>query len=246
MFGVLILFAIINRFFMSFDVQGIMSIPFGVSLMVYGAIMVAIFVLTLIVMIQRFYKNLLCDEGYLMFTLPVKTWQHIATKTITSLAWIIASLVISLLSVLILSINSGFWTNMPDHFFQLLSQSFYAETGISFYAFSGELLLLLIIGSLSSIMTIYAAIAIGQLNQRHKLLAAFGAYLAINVIIQIITSVGMYICSYSQSFNQWINGLTPVEGWHLLINGGTVYSLVCTVILYIIVQAILKRKLNLE
>lgn len=42
--------------------------------------MVALFVLTMIVIIQRFYKGLLCDEGYLMFTLPVKPWQLIATK----------------------------------------------------------------------------------------------------------------------------------------------------------------------
>ena len=51
-----------------------------VMMMAYFCVMVALFVLTLVVILQRFYKGLLCSEGYLMFTLPVKPWQLIAAK----------------------------------------------------------------------------------------------------------------------------------------------------------------------
>ena len=43
----------------------------GVLIFAYVALMVAAFALSFFVVISRFYKNLICDEGYLMFTLPV-------------------------------------------------------------------------------------------------------------------------------------------------------------------------------
>ncbi len=52
--------------------------PEIISLILYNIILVGVFVMTFVVMVQRFYKNLLSDEGYLMFTLPVKAWKHIA------------------------------------------------------------------------------------------------------------------------------------------------------------------------
>ena len=42
--------------------------------------MMAMMTAAVVVTIQRFYKNLLGDEGYLMFTLPVTPAQHITAK----------------------------------------------------------------------------------------------------------------------------------------------------------------------
>lgn len=42
------------------------------DIMLYVVLIVGLSIMTLVIMIQRFYKNLLGDEGYLMFTLPVK------------------------------------------------------------------------------------------------------------------------------------------------------------------------------
>ena len=42
-----------------------------IFLMVYTGLFIALFVMTLILIIQRFNHNLLKEEGYLMFTLPV-------------------------------------------------------------------------------------------------------------------------------------------------------------------------------
>src|SRR5690554_6222607 len=53
---------------------------------------------TILIQIQRFQKNLLTDEGYLSFTLPVKTWQHIISKLISSLMWIVLCIIVLLLN----------------------------------------------------------------------------------------------------------------------------------------------------
>ena len=43
----------------------------GLSAFLYFGMIVVVFVITLILILQRFYKNLLTGEGYLMHTLPV-------------------------------------------------------------------------------------------------------------------------------------------------------------------------------
>ena len=56
-----------------------------------------VLLLTLVLMVYRFYKNLMTDEGYLMFTLPVSRSQLIWSKLIVSMAWGILSAVLAAL-----------------------------------------------------------------------------------------------------------------------------------------------------
>ena len=53
-------------------IVGIVEIITGIM---YFAVFVALVVATVVMIILRFYKGLLGDEGYLMHTLPVKPWQ---------------------------------------------------------------------------------------------------------------------------------------------------------------------------
>ena len=52
-----------------------------VMALIFGAVM------TLVMMVQRFYKNYLTDEGYLMHTLPVKPWMLIVSKLTIGTIW---------------------------------------------------------------------------------------------------------------------------------------------------------------
>ena len=54
------------------------------SMVLFG-LFVAMAVMALIFVIQRFYRGLLGDEGYLMFTLPASAGAHIASKGLTAL-----------------------------------------------------------------------------------------------------------------------------------------------------------------
>ena len=51
--------------------------------------------------LQRFYKNLLSGEGYLMHTLPVRPWQHIASKLIAAVVWTVLSFFVVCVSCLL-------------------------------------------------------------------------------------------------------------------------------------------------
>ena len=93
---------------MSFVTHLLYSIPqnstFGfmlpaISSMLYMGVMMAAFVVTAVILIQRFYKNLLGSEGYLMFTLPVTVTQHLLSKTIIAVVMIALSGIAAFLSI---------------------------------------------------------------------------------------------------------------------------------------------------
>ena len=62
-----------------------------ILMIVYVSVILAIAVLCFVNTIQRFYKNLLGREGYLMHTLPVTETQLILSKLITSMVWVLCS-----------------------------------------------------------------------------------------------------------------------------------------------------------
>ena len=68
----------------------------------YICLLAGIFVFTFINILQRFYKNLLGGEGYLMNTLPVKAWQLVASKLIAGTFWYLASFLAAGLSLLLI------------------------------------------------------------------------------------------------------------------------------------------------
>ena len=101
MYALLIVFALINKFFMAVNAD-YLRIPRIIAMSVFVVVIVGICVMTLIVTIQRFNKNLLTDEGYLSFTLPVKAHTHIDSKMIVSLMWSLLSVIVSFIAIFVM------------------------------------------------------------------------------------------------------------------------------------------------
>lgn len=77
------------------------------AMLVYFGLCVAIAVVTFLVVVQRFYKGLLGQEGYLMFTLPVPTWQLTLSKLVGATIMTILSGIVGILSVFILALPAS-------------------------------------------------------------------------------------------------------------------------------------------
>jgi DNA polymerase-3 subunit beta len=184
----LVLLAVISNIFFKINNNELfMNIISVISTSAYVFIIIAIFVLTLLVMIQRFYKNLLGDEGYLMFTLPVKTGEHIVSKLLTSMMWVITSTIVTIVSVLIISYNENTFASLQNAISQVFSE-ISRVFGINGYAYLIEFFIFLLMVLATNILMIYASIAVGQLVSKHKVLGAFGAYLGFYILSQIIIS----------------------------------------------------------
>ena len=247
LYASLLIFAVINNIFIRINGENnklVISIISGISIAAYVFIIIAIFVFTLFVMIQRFYKNLLGDEGYLMFTLPVKTGENIITKLLASMMWVIISVIVTLLSIIIISYNDNIFISILNDLSKI-SLEINNVFGISGYLFFAEAFIAIIMTLATSILMVYASIATGQMLNRHKLLGAFGAYLAFNMIMQIIVSIIVVIASAIE-----LNTVILMEYKntipHLIIIGIIFFNLTFTAIYYIITNLILSRRLNLE
>ena len=70
--------------------SGLPAFLFGVlPLILFFVLGIATAILILVFICDRFYKGLLGDEGYLAFTLPVSSAEHIASKALVSLILVV-------------------------------------------------------------------------------------------------------------------------------------------------------------
>jgi len=242
MYAVLLVFAIINRLlnpFHTFETQGTFNLQVllgALSTVLYFILIIAVFVIALVISIQRFYKNLLGDEGYLMFTLPVKPWQHIISKLLTAVMWYILNGVLVIISGFIL-------ISIPEIDFSMIIDT--VKTMAMNMNFAAILILILVQLAAGTLM-IYDAIALGHLFQKHRLLASFGMYCALYMAQQLLLSI--LILSFSFSWFQFIirsTDPTPTQ-----LNKFLIFIIIPGIIMgivhFIVTNYIMNRKLNLE
>lgn len=228
-----------------------MMFPTIIVMMLYVGAIVAIGVLTFILIIQRFYKNLLQNEGYLMHTLPVKMWQHIASKLLVSVVWCFVSMIVICVSFLIIG-SIGIDLGDVVSIFTNISFRGHGDVVLNGIGFMLELVILMIAGAASAILQIYLAMAIGQLVDNHKLLCSFGAYVGINVVLQIITGIFMSISSSGSTpltygfFSIFSAGSGSVASLHAAMWMMIAVCVVKAALFFAGTNYLMKNKLNLE
>lgn len=249
----LLAFAIINKIFigagLAQKLEGFGSIPFILSIFGYGCTMAAVFIVTFFVIIQRFYKNLLGDEGYLMNTIPVSTITNITSKISIAGFWNIVSAFVAIFSILIMAFDPVAFNNFFSEMFDAISKG-YSEIGMQLYLLIFEIIILMLVSLLRSLSMIYASIAIGHLFSKHRILSAFGAFIALSFISGAIsTAITIAFSIVSKSFdnvNFHIDNASKFLAIHGFIIGITIYNLLFFLAYFIITTYILKNKLNLE
>ncbi len=149
-------------------------------------IFVVIAILTGIVMamllIQRFYKNLLGQEGYLMFTLPVTTAQNIWSKALTSLIWIVLGIITGALCGLIMISLSMDLGDFLKQLSEVWKEAMYLIGDGRSVATAIMIVVTMLIGILQNIMMVYAGFAIGHQWNDHRILGSVIAYIAFMLI----------------------------------------------------------------
>ncbi len=241
----IVVFALINRIFISLNVSdGWMAFVAGLSGATYALAIAATLALTLFIIIQRFYKNLLGDEGYLMFTLPVKTWQNITAKLLIAAAWQLISALVVIGSVFLMVAQPGIMVEIRKAFADIVIEL--AKINLSLGAMTAWIVAAILVSLFTGILFLYASISIGQLFSRYKLVASFGAFLVLNTVSQIISSllVGALYLAMPQAFVD--NAVPPAEFFTGLLAGTIVLNLLMGVAYYIVSERILTKRLNLE
>lgn len=247
LYAALLVFAAVNKGISAMS-QNRWEAPEVISMAVYIMVMIGIFVMTLVVTIQRFYKNLLSDEGYLMLTLPVESWKHIVSKLLIAMLWSVVSGIIALLSIFIIAfdkiLTAQFLQDVSNVFNEFL-QVF--NVSIAFLIVGA--VLAFIISLAANVLIIYASMALGHLFNRHRILASIGAFVALNTASQIVLTVAAFIPGilFFPGNISMHNGFTDMEP---ILHGIVWYTVIFLGLLsagyFIVTNHILSKRLNLE
>lgn len=244
MYIAVLLFGVINRFLNPFGVVEasnsltVQTVLSAFSMFLYIGLIIGVLVMTFVIMIQRFYKNLLGDEGYLMFTLPVKTWQHIISKLLVSMLWLILSFLTVICSVLIIANVNNLFVEIAKAIDSI--RNYMGNTGLILIP------LYPIVAMTYSIVTIYDSMAIGHLFSKHRVLASFGAYIVLYIISQIVSGALMLVFAAS-NMNIFTENAVPAPSQitAFIISILSLFTLLAAGN-FILTNVILKKKLNLE
>ncbi len=234
--------------------QLIMGISATASVLIGIAIMASALV-TLLLICYHFYRSFLGDEGYLTFTLPVSTSKLIWSKLLTGMFWTAINAVVILVTLLIFSVfgttsnsiaNAEVLQALRMFFTDILSQ---ASQYVSVPLVAVEFVVIAILALASQLLEIYFAIVVGgQVAKKHRILAAIGMYLLINMGVGIISSSFMSLIALGEGFaNMAFNTaqdfsvvMTSVFGWFGVLFAGL------SVLFFFLIRSIFKKNLNLQ
>ncbi|WP_088185716.1 hypothetical protein [Desulfosporosinus sp. FKA] len=242
----LLVFAAINKMLFAFK-HPTWTTPAVITMIIYSIIMAAMFVMTFTVMIQRFHKNLLTDEGYLMYTLPVKSWQHIMSKLLISMMWIIASAITAMLSIEIITYKPGTLGAILQALAAIYKQMI-GHFGASDYFLLFELILGGLMTLASCILIVYASIAIGHLFARHKILSSLGAFIGLTTLSQIYLVLAFQVPRIAHFAGFSLFNITSNKFVHseLIFACGFILIAIPCAAYFAVTNYILSRRLNLE
>ena len=154
-----------------------------ILMIVYVSVILAIAVLCFVNTIQRFYRNLLGREGYLMHTLPVTETQLILSKLLTSMVWVLCSGLVGVVCITVM-VSIGvfdpetFGTVNWDSWKQLWGM-LYGELGARFWLVTFWTILINLARLADLILCVYAACMIAHRFQKHVVVIAF---IGLNVV----------------------------------------------------------------
>jgi len=245
MYVILAVLTVFNKLFMElvpYNNKNYVATSFKTAFLVFYIIsLVCVFLLTYVFLTIHFYKRMTGDEAYLTFTLPIKITTQINAKVYIAAFWsLITSLVVGI-SFLILAAGHG----IIDFFGKICSL-------IQSYQYSGSIIIFIILLILACILSmfysflmIYAAISIGHLFGKYRIIGAVGAYMGFYTILQVISILIMSVSGFFR-YSNYRNDFDFLRFFNGYMFYSLVFSTIVTVIYYIITVYVFGKKLNLE
>lgn len=232
----------------------IMGVSASASVLIGVAIMASALV-TLLLICYHFYRSFLADEGYLTFTLPVSTSKLIWSKLLTGMFWSLINAVVIMVTLLIFAVFGTTSTSIANmdvlhairmFFTEILPQ---ASQYVNVPLMAVEIVVIGILGFAAQMLEIYFAIVVGgQVAKKHRILAAIGMYLLINMGVGIITTAFMSLVTFGEGISSLALNtvqevstfMTSAFGWYGVLFAGL------AVLFFFLIRSIFKKNLNLQ
>ena len=225
-----------------------------VTMMLYCMAVSIISTVLILYIAVRFYRNLYTDEGYLMHTLPVTPGQLLLSKLLVGALWMFVMSLLAFWAICcILLFGLPAMVNVDMTLLgPAVMELFPMLFGMKPIPFLLFYVLLSLISSFSSVLTAYAAISLGQLFAKHKVMASILCYIGFTMLIQIVTSILMIPSLtrliLSEAMLEATDTIPAVFGAYMreVFFISMAGSLICAVVSYILSGYIMKKQLNLD
>jgi len=191
-------------------------------------------------LLYQFYRSKFTDEGYLTFTLPVRTWQIFLASLVNILLWTLIIGVVLIVSFALIFLVGLFNSEFIEQLREVLMQT-YGIVPESYLTVLPQVPPVLQIAAsvlefVSENVIFMTCITIGAiLARRRKLLGALGVYLGYSLISGMVTTGIM--TPYLQGVSGW-----TMDTYYILVS---LYMLTLSVGGTLLSSWLMKRKLNL-
>ncbi|MCD8142874.1 MAG: hypothetical protein LUD83_06330 [Clostridiales bacterium] len=241
--GIVLVLAALNGVAFSLDLDG--NTAFGLLLTALVGVLIAMTVLCLVLVVQRFYEGLLKNEGYLMFTLPVKTGSLILSKGLAALLVMAVSGVVGVLAFALVMGRVLDWSVLTETVTYLYQESGTTAGNLALITLATVLLALMVVAF--QIQMIYLAQAIGHMASSHRVGMSVLAYLGISVALSTLENLAGNVLDMTDEiaveFDTLAEAIPTIAGAELV---NAALYLAGTVIFFLITRYILDTRLNLE
>ena len=210
-----------------------------ISALLYTAIATTIFVMTIIMIVQRYSNSLLGDEAYFNHVLPVSVAEHIGNKAISATLWIFVTLLVAIFTGILIGIGALIVSGEFISLRELIRGFCEIELPKHFGLYVIEVLLLTITGTVKTIMQIYAAITIGHQVPNRTTLASIGAYILIMIFE---SSVGRALLPLFINLEYNADGFV---NFNRVFIPGFIMAVIFSVIYFFICKYLMENRLNL-
>lgn len=242
----------LSRLTLNPDMDGFMYVegseaflPALILMLTMFAIITMMIVAT-VVLLQRFYKGMYGDEGYLMFTLPVTSGSLIHSKAVSAILMMLGTEVLTVIGVLIMVSYPHIWNQIDmsiSEIFNLLLEM----NGLSALEFVVLAFWLIIVGVLTvaqGIYTIYLAISIGQIWKKHPVAGAIVAYYVITLVINFAVG-GLGVTKQGYLLDHFTANMEYGAAMVGALIVSTLYNIVLIALSVLGTKLIMDKKLNL-
>ena len=232
----------------------VLRILFVLIVVFFGIAIIATIVMAIVLMVSRFYRNLLKDEGYLMFTLPVSAHELVWSKLIVSMVWFLLT---GLLIFLVMGLTA---LNLANTNLEMIIEQFPSWQEISQFlreaGIQREVITLIcqaglgiLLGAIVTCLHFYAAMSLGHMFTKDKILLSIVFFIGISFAFNLLSTaygfVGFGLSGMAEHWDSMENSgvLSSFSSiaWH-----GLVINAIQGALLYLATILGLKKGLNLE
>ena len=210
-----------------------------ISVLLYTGVATAIFVMAIVLIIQRYKNSLLGEEAYFNMVLPVSTSQHIANKLISALIWIFLTGVAALVTALIIGLFGGAFFEFIHINWNLVLQHITGNAVLLFI----ELLIAVFVSAGKTVMQIYAAITIGHQAKSHTTIASIGAYIGILIFESLI---GRLLLVFYPAFEKLTTQISDYAQFQMIMVPAILIGVAFIVVYFLVCKVLMEKRLNLS